>query len=136
MRDIKFRGISLERKAKGKWVYGYYWHDKKRKEYIIIIDGLENGTENYEDIIVDSKTVGQFTGLLDKNGTEVYEGDVAKYEGGYYGDAAFGDNEPWIRRMEKGTIQYENGRFGPLGSDHSKIEVIGNIYENPLEEAL
>ena len=68
----------------------------------------------------------QDTGLKDKNGKEIYEGDVCRVD---YTDG-------W----ELGVVEYEKGTYyliyKSLGMNHDKIEVVGNIYENPelLEE--
>ena len=75
MREIKFRGKRLD---DGEWVYGYLcelWTPKGQELRFEIrgcseYDSLENPIDFFE---VDPKTVGQFTGLLDKNGTPIYE---------------------------------------------------------------
>ena len=68
MRTIKFRGKRVDTKE---WVYGYYWVNKSAtRETPHIVD-------EYGDIFqIDTETVGQYTGLYDKNGTEIYEGDI------------------------------------------------------------
>lgn len=66
----------------------------------------------------------QFTGLHDKNGVEIYEGDIIEYKTVYEWD-----KKP-IKRAE---VVFENGVFSPMGveMDLSRSEIIGNIYENP-----
>lgn len=123
-REIKFRGIS---KTTGKWIYGYY--QKLGEMSFIWPDYAPDSFDRYQ---VDPDTVGQFTGLKDKNLVEVHEGDILRYfnrigkviwhEYQSCFDLVFIENiegEPFIK-MNKG-ISANNWRF--------KAEVTGNIHE-------
>lgn len=131
MRDIKFRGKRIKDK---KWIYGSLAKDNPQDAYYII--DIDEGVGR--DVL--ENTIGQYTGLHDKNGKEIYEGDIVLYEDWemtYEG----GGNDSFIN---KGIIEYveDNCCFNVterqtielpdvLYKNNETLEVIGNIYENP-----
>ncbi len=126
MREIKFRGRHVDN---GEWVYGSL-HIISGDTYIIAKDTGHFSIRSGEDIFitayideVDPETVGQFTGLHDKNGKEIYEGDIVRCWGGEYCQGYWEFDKTFvIKNTSYDIIMLEE-------SEH--IEVIGNIYENP-----
>lgn len=138
MREILFRGKSIMR---GDWVYGYLNQHRGNIRYDCdcepIADGcyyindwqvkIDNGMYG-QDYKVDPNTIGRFTGLTDRNGTKIFEGDIVRY-----GDTI----HRVVFEQRNGTAYfglvysaYETLPFGHY-QDLKQIEVIGNIYDNP-----
>lgn len=132
MRQIKFRGKCLDN---GEWVYGYFYEECENT-YII-----EDRQRSMNDILarnipykVNPDTIGQFTGLLDKNGKEVYEGDIIGCHNPDIKHLIFYE-EKQGRFMAALNGDIENSFIGVCGLDSSRWnalkEVIGNIHDNP-----
>lgn len=116
MRTIKFRGKSLETDD---WVYGFLADGN----LICTWDNRRNAHE------VLSITVGQFTGLTDKNGKEIYEGDVIRIN--LTDGSTTISSVVWNRWGYWGCDIYIN-HVVQLGLiDKVRIEVVGNIHDNP-----
>lgn len=138
MREILFRGKTTD---KGDWVYGdltqnhydicdkeHILYGKKDECYISSFEINDFAMVGFHEIEVIPETVGQFTGLIDKNGTKIFEGDLCLC------DRHIND------RFDKIVfeIKYDECR-GFYGENFNEIEayefcmceIVGNIYDNP-----
>lgn len=125
MRDIKFRGKRLDN---GGWVYGDFTRRKSR--YAPQLDTTYGISDEFGTFrAVDQSTVGQFTGLCDKDGKEIYEGDIiSAYNGRIKGPVIF-DKRGLAFGVPNGPNEIYQFSMNFLES--KDIKVIGNIYENP-----
>ena len=139
-REIKFRGM---RSGIGGWVYGFLVEsegttfisvqplvDWRPDAGIYTVDGLDE---------VDHATVGQYTGLKDKNGVEIYEGDIVQH----HNESEYTKEEYWnpvyhlFYRPTKLGYKFIGKGKAPdcflftLEHRQYELEVIGNIHENP-----
>ena len=138
MREILFRGKRLDN---GEWVYGYPVGWQNEGGDISIVDSRfgacidESGNlmmlEAPFVTKVDPSTVGQYTGLTEKNGKKVFEGDVVR-RGYENANGSFYDNMPVSYSVNYGgwlTGCYE--RLTPKTVQRESVEVIGNVHDNP-----
>ena len=121
MREILFRGKRID---SGEWAHGLLTIMRGQCH---IIDSDDENTA----YPVDPSTVVQYTGLTDKNGVKIFEGDIARYD----------DELVVVEWAEDAAMFMVRAFYGGILTDFSQIwgadiEVIGNIHENPelLEE--
>lgn len=128
MREILFRGKEV---ADGKWIEGFY----SAEEY----NPYSGEVEHIPRIQIIGKcvslgvipeTVGQFTGLTDKNGKRIFEGDIVRYDVNYHDMVISYDVENWggwlYEDMDDNMQAYSIYEF-----NLKDIAVIGNIHDNP-----
>lgn len=116
MKEILFRGKRVDN---GEWTEGYFF---KSWDKVFLLWGMTGDCPNMEEVI--PETVGQFTGLCDKNGKKIFEGDIVESPNG-----------------TQGFIEWQNAECAFLVNigddwqtmDDCPYEVVGNIYDNKEE---
>lgn len=144
MREILFRGkhihaLMQNRHLDGTWVYGYLCDEN----YINAVDEDEYGGKFTSEMLVNPETVCQYTGLTDKNGRKIFEGDIVK---GVAYSTDFVGYIVWIDAIAGFGVRYFNKHREPTAWENSSIlkaiqrwkqpnefqaEIIGNIFDNP-----
>lgn len=153
MREILFRGKRIDN---SEWIYGSFCMDAVEQKnglcgvdgFIRLYDFAKGKIQMHE---VDRETVGQYTGLTDKNGKKIFEGDVLSYD--FVGED-FATGEADIPQRDIFVVTWRDGKwdgwqmwermtdhereaFGFCDGDSinskecRKMEVIGNIHDNP-----
>jgi uncharacterized phage protein (TIGR01671 family) len=134
MREILFRGKRIDN---GEWVEGFYhytnWYHPVTKELAFTNHWIlpVGGQDAFQ---VDPETVGQYTGLIDKNGKKIFEGDIHERVGHYF----------VVKHGESKRSANEDGRYGWhfkavkdgacggfYGDEKDYVNIIGNIHDNP-----
>ena len=132
MREILFRGKQIDN---GVWVEGYLYITHNGEHEISIYNdevNIERWTHE-----VDPSTVGQYTGLTDKNGKGIFEGDVVSqswYDYEEPRDTSFGEVVYCEYDCSFSVMDDEKDKIVPLGSCAAyvwEVEVIGNVHDNP-----
>ncbi len=127
-REIKYRGLKTFQIFNGEtnsvWIYGFYlkrgtYGDPGPQAHIFV---YENGYEGYR---VEAETIGQFTGLLDKAGREIYEDDIISFDNGNIGIVEF-SHGCFVVKYGKDNVTRS------LYEIHNwSVEILGNRFENP-----
>ena len=132
-REILFRG---KRTDNGEWVEGNLIVFPKTKRTKIMVWNWAD--LDFDAIEVDPETVGQFTGLTDKNGKRIFEGDICTYPDGwvdYAGDGVETFSIGVVAWDEKNPSFYLTNNVGvewdEIWDAVDEIAVIGNIHDNP-----
>lgn len=135
-REIKFRGKRLDN---GEWIFGSLFNFAGECEI------ADCNTIDYSCYDVDPSTVGQYTGLKDKNGRGIWEGDIVKWDdcsNGLYWRFAVVKYAPDIQfdcapipgfngECNSSRHTFEFGRFA-YQDTHNHLEVIGNIHDHDV----
>lgn len=128
-RKIVFRGKRVDT---GEWVYGFYTlYGRSRGLHPAIITGTEEGC--VIPVFIDPETVGEYTGLTDKNGVKIFEGDILNTTNSNYA-IWYVDYKNTAFCCNQGNANYSCVLDEFM--QYSDIEVIDNIHDNPelLEE--
>ena len=127
MREILFRAKRL---YDGEWIEGLLWK-KKYNSNKLFISYFPNEDDEEACFAVDPETVGQFTGLTDKNGVKIWDGDICNcvYDGILATRIIVWDEDELDFKGTNGKKNY-NGNFNYLPCCE-EVKVIGNIFDNP-----
>lgn len=139
MREILFRG---KRTINGDWVYGDFVRGNERKSLRDSIFVYDSETQSFNDYEINPSTLGQYTGLKDKNGNRVFDGDILHISkiadglGGYYQpplDYPVNVVVKWDLCAWMWETLCEDKRYisFPDSWCHYECDIIGNIHDNP-----
>lgn len=132
-REILFRGFN---EKNNKWLHGYFFVN--RGKHFVVEDEIQTDPlANWTDFVVNPDTIGQYTGLKDKDGNKIFEGDILEY---------IGKREDNMNKVYRRKVVFRKGMFALLSKElqtysalnyhymkdgRSVWRVIGNIHDNP-----
>jgi uncharacterized phage protein (TIGR01671 family) len=137
-REIKFRGKRIDN---GEWVFGVPYFIKSEKVAFIINNcqtlNFSNNDSSFDGLRVIPKTIVEYTGLKDRNGEEIYEGDILELK---YPLSSIDEEDFEDYRLIRVVINFQSGCFWFSGNGFTDCnwhfynsedrKIIGNIYEN------
>ncbi len=158
-REILFRGKAAEKQVSNSvksideifpdgWVYGFYCPEmcdhpfgKVKPDPHIIATGAPDKILTGMWFEVNEDTVGQYTGLTDKNGKKIFEGDIVKLQGGggllcfgkkeFIGVVCHANGGGTRSTISRTYVQPINDGLNEADYSPETMEVIGNVYDNP-----
>ena len=139
MREILFRGKRVDN---GEWIEGFFAKSGD-KTFILIASDIAFGYVTMKEVL--SETIGQYTGLTDKNGKKIFKGDILQgyqylSEGhfNYYAEVVYFENCPafGLYTFKNPNLDTVNGIFSGNTEfmedwESKNWEIIGNIHDNP-----
>ena len=125
-REILFRGkhihaMDSNEHLNGTWVHGYL----SDKNYI-------NDKSLEGEFLVDENTICQYTGLIDKNGKKIFEGDILRHADETILKTVWNDRKyGFAAQCVKGSVLLKDCKWGLWEFESDEVEVIGNVFDNP-----
>lgn len=105
----------------GRWVHGYL----SDKNYI-------NDKSLEGEFLIDEDTICQYTGLTDKNGKKIFEGDILRHADETILKTVWNDRKyGFAAQCVKGSVLLKDCKWGLWEFESDEVEVIGNVFDNP-----